>query len=93
MGDVGARVDAALRDLAAEHARLAAAGDDAPRAWALVSHAVAIKSAVGVSMGMPVRSWGSMWPLPASLTILQLRVNARGEIVERHLMCMGAPTE
>lgn len=93
MGDVGARVDAALRDLAAEHARLAAEGDDAPGAWALVSHAVAIKSAVGVSMGMPVRSWGSMWPLPASLTILQLRVTAQGEIVERHLMCMGAPTE
>ena len=92
-GDVGARVDAALVDLAAEHARLAREGDGGDRAWAAVAHAVAIKSAVGVSMGLPADRWGALWPVPASLTMLQLRVTAQGEIVERHLMCMGAPTD
>ena len=93
MGDVGERVDAALVDLAAEHARLSASGDDAPRAWACVSHAVAIKSAVGVSMGMDRSTWGSIWPQPASLTLIQLRVKRDGVIAERHLMCLGAPTD
>lgn len=93
MGDVGERVDAAIVDLAAEHARLSESGDDTPRAWACVSHAVAIKSAVGVSMGMDRRLWGSMWPQPASLTLIQLRVTRDGSIAERHLMCLGAPTD
>jgi broad specificity phosphatase PhoE len=91
-GDVGARLDEALRGLAAEHARLSAAGDDVGRAWSAVAHAVAIKCAVGVSLGIDKRSWGAMWPEPASLTILQLRVSREGDIVERHLMCLGAPT-
>lgn len=90
--DVGRRLDEALRGLAAEHARLSAAGDDVERAWSAVSHAVAIKCAVGVSLGIEKRSWGAMWPEPASLTILQLRVSHEGEIIERHLMCLGAPT-
>lgn len=92
MADVGARLDELLRGLAAEHAALAAAGDDAARAWTAVSHAVAIKSAVGVSLGVDTKSWGSMWPEPASLTILQLRVTPAGDIAERHLLCLGAPT-
>jgi len=92
MADVGARVDEVLRGLGAEHARLSAAGDDAERAWAAVSHAVAIKCAVGISLGVDLRSWGAMWPQPASLTILQLRVTRDGDIAERHLMCLGAPT-
>ncbi len=92
MVQVGVRLDEALRGLAAEHARLSAAGDDGERAWAAVSHAVAIKSAIGVSLGVDSRSWGAMWPQPASLTILQLRVTPEGHIAERHLMCLGAPT-
>lgn len=90
--DVGRRLDEALRGFAAEHARLSAAGDDVERAWSAVAHAVAIKCAVGVSLGVDKRSWGAMWPEPASLTIVQLRVSRQGEIIERHLMCLGAPT-
>jgi broad specificity phosphatase PhoE len=89
---VGERFDAFIRDVAREHADLCAAGDDAPRAWAVASHAVAIKSAVGVSTAMPADHWGSIWPQPASLTILQLRVRQDGEIAERHVLCVGAPT-
>lgn len=91
-GDVGARLDQALRGFAAEHARLSESGDDVERAWSAVAHAVAIKCAVGVSLGVDKRSWGAMWPEPASLTILQLRISSEGDIVERHLMCLGAPT-
>lgn len=93
MGDVGGRLDSALVGLAAEHAALSADGGDTERAWAAVSHAVAIKSAVGVSLGIDERSWGAIWPQPASLTIMQLRVTRDGEIAERHLLCLGAPTE
>ena len=91
--DVGARLDDFLRDSAAEHARLCADGDDVARAWAVASHAVAIKSAVGVSMGMEARHWSGIWPQPASLTLLQLRVSADGDIAERHLLAVGAPTD
>jgi len=90
---VGERIDAALRDLAAEHARLAAAGDNVERSWACVSHAVAIKCALGVSMRMHVGAWGAIWPQPASMTILQLRVTQDGDIAERHILCVGAPTD
>lgn len=92
MADVGARMSALCDDLAAEHARLSTT-DATERTWVLVSHAVAIKSAVGASTGMPVASWGSIWPLPASLTIMQLRVSDQAMIVERHLHCLGAPTD
>jgi probable phosphoglycerate mutase len=90
---VGRRVDGLLRELAAEHGRLCADGHDVPRAYALSSHAVAIKSAVGFSLGIDERQWGSIWPQPASLTIVQLRVSQSGEIAERHLLCLGAPTD
>ncbi|MFV0634917.1 histidine phosphatase family protein [Demequina sp.] len=90
--DVGARFDEFLREVAREHAQLCTDGADEPRAWAVASHAVAIKSAVGVSMGMDVSHWGSIWPSPASVTLLQLRVRSDGEIAERHLLCLGAPT-
>lgn len=92
MSDVGARLDGALRGFAVEHARLSADGADVERAWTAVSHAVAIKSAVAISLGIELRSWGAIWPEPASLTILQLRITAEGDIAERHLMCLGAPT-
>jgi probable phosphoglycerate mutase len=91
--DVGARLDSLLVDLAAEHAALCAAGDDAPRAYALASHAVAIKSAIAVSMKMDASVWGSIWPQPASVSILELRVATNGSIAERHLLCLGQPVE
>lgn len=91
--DVGARGDALMRELAAEHAALCAAGDDAHRAYALASHAVAIKSAIGLSMKMDVTAWGSVWPQPASISILELRVTTAGEIAERHLLCLGDPVD
>jgi probable phosphoglycerate mutase len=91
--EVGERMDALLRELAREHAHKSEGGDDQDRAYVLTSHAVAIKSAIGVSMGVEIRKWASIWPQPASLTILQLRVTAAGEIAERHLLCLGAPVD
>jgi probable phosphoglycerate mutase len=92
-GDVGARVDRLMVDLAAAHARAARDGADEQRTWVAVSHAVAIKCVVGTSMGMPSDRWGAIWPVPASLTMIQLRVSTDGEIVERHLMSVGSPTD
>ena len=91
--DVGARLDSLLVDLAAEHAALCVAGEDVPRSYALASHAVAIKSALGVSMKMDPSVWGSIWPQPASMSILELRVTTSGTIAERHLLCLGQPVE
>lgn len=91
--EVGARFDEFMKEVAAEHARQSAAGNDVPRAWAVATHAVAIKSAVAVSLAMPTSHWGQIWPLPASLTILQLRVRNDGSIAERHIFCVGAPTD
>lgn len=92
-GDVGGRVDGLLADLAVQHAEMAKSGKDEQRTWVAVSHAVAIKCAVGMSMGMPADRWGAIWPVPASLTMLQLRISTTGQIVERHLMCAGSPTD
>lgn len=91
--DVGERFDDFIRDVATDHAHQCAAGQDVARAWAVASHAVAIKSAVAVSLAMPTSHWGQIWPLPASLTMLQLRVRTDGTIAERHVFCVGAPTD
>jgi len=91
--NVGERLDGLLVDLAAQHAQLASSGNDEHRTWVAVSHAVAIKCAVGLSMGMPANRWGAIWPVPASLTMLQLRISTTGQIVERHLMSVGSPTD
>lgn len=91
--DVGERINGLLVDLATQHADAARDDRDEPRTWVAVSHAVAIKCAVGVSMGMPAQRWGAIWPVPASLTMLQFRVSTTGEIVERHLMSVGSPTD
>lgn len=87
--EVGERVDGYARELARVHAEQCLAGDNAHRAYALTSHAVAIKSFVAHSMRMDRAVWGSLWPQPASITIVELRVTAEGEIAERHLLCMG----
>ncbi|MDE0572912.1 histidine phosphatase family protein [Demequina sp. B12] len=89
---VGERMDSFLRDIAAQHAALAADGKDELRTWAVASHAVAIKSAVGVSLGMDASTWGAIWPQPASLTALRLHIANDGQIRERHVLCVGAPT-
>ncbi|WP_084073341.1 histidine phosphatase family protein [Demequina sp. NBRC 110052] len=88
---VGARVDDLVTDLARAHAD-ACAADDAAATLALASHAVVIKAAVGVSLGAAVGAWGRIWPAPASLTVLQLRVTADGEIAQRHVLAVGVPT-
>lgn len=87
--EVGRRIDGLVKDLAREHADRCVAGDDERRAFVLVSHAVAIKSIVGLSMRMDLALWGAGWPRPASTTILELRVTNEGDIDERHLLCMG----
>ena len=90
--DAGARVDGLVRELAREHAARCAEGDDAHRAYVLASHAVAIKSCIGLSTRMDTRAWGSLWPQPASVTIMELRIAKDGEIAERHLLCFGETT-
>lgn len=92
-GDVASRVEELLVAWAHQHARLARETGDVSRTWVAVSHAVAIKCAVGEAMGMPGDRWGAIWPVPASVTMVQLRVSTAGEIVERHLLCMGSPTD
>lgn len=92
-GDVASRIDNLFVDFAYQHAQMARETDDASRTWVAVSHAIAIKCAVGESMGMPGDRWGAIWPVPASITMLQFRISTMGEIVERHLMCAGAPTD
>ncbi|WP_430868959.1 histidine phosphatase family protein [Demequina aurantiaca] len=92
MPDVGRRMESLLVDLAAEHAAKCVDGDEVGRSYAFATHSVAIKSCIGLSMGIDERKWNYIWPSPASLTILQLRVNRTGEIGERHLMCLGAAT-
>ncbi len=91
MSEVGARMTELVEQLAAAHAAECMDGDDRARTIALVSHAVAIKSCVGQALNVDLRQWASIWPSPASLTIMQFRVTASGEIAERHLLCLGAP--
>ncbi|WNM28439.1 histidine phosphatase family protein [Demequina capsici] len=92
LAQVAVRVDGLVADLAAEHARLCVSDGDHGRSIALASHAVAIKSVVGLSLEAPERRWSRLWPSPASLTIVQLRVTTDGTVAERHLLCVGAPT-
>ncbi|WP_062516395.1 histidine phosphatase family protein [Demequina gelatinilytica] len=90
---VGERAFSAVADLARAHASDCMGGRDVPRAVAMVSHAVAIKSTVGVALGMPASHWGAIWPSPASTTILQVRPRKDGSIAETHLLCLGVPVE
>lgn len=88
--DVFGRMGEFLDELAREHAR---EGGNTTKTVVVVSHAVAIKSGVGSVLGFPPHAASRMWPLPASLSIVQLRVTPDGELAEGHLLCMGAPTE
>ena len=90
IADVFARTRSFLDDLAADHAR---SGGAKAQSVVVVSHAVAIKSALGAAMGFPVHAASRMWPLPASLSIVQLRVTPDGTFTEGHVLCIGAPTD
>ncbi|WP_062521020.1 histidine phosphatase family protein [Demequina silvatica] len=90
---VGPRGHAVVEALAREHAAECMGGRDVPRGIALVSHAVAIKSIVGVALGMPAHRWGAIWPSPASTTILQVRAAKDGTIAETHVLAVGIPVE
>jgi len=57
-----------------------------------VSHAVAIKSFVAAVMGFAPGTVARIWPTPASLTLLQLRVTPQGELWDAHLLALGVPT-
>ncbi|WP_062202003.1 histidine phosphatase family protein [Demequina salsinemoris] len=92
LDDVADRLEALLVDLAADHARACVGGRDEARSIALASHAVAIKSIVGRSLEAPPARWSRIWPSPASMTILQVRATRDGDLAERHVLCVGAPT-
>ena len=89
--DVVTRMRAFVEELAAEQARLCAE-EDVPRTIAIVSHSVAIKSVVAAAMQIAPAAVAHMWPTPASLTLLQLRVSPEGELAEGHLLALGVPT-
>lgn len=91
LGDVVARMRVFMADLAAQQAQLCAQ-EDIPRTIAIVSHSVAIKSMVAAAMGIAPASVARMWPTPASITLLQLRVTPEGEMHNNHLLALGVPT-
>ena len=78
-------------ELAAAQAE-ACTTEDVPRTLAIVSHSVAIKSLVAAAMGFEPSAVARVWPTPASLTLLQLRVTPEGEIWDAHLLALGVPT-
>jgi broad specificity phosphatase PhoE/ribonuclease HI len=91
LGDVVARMGEYVRELAAEHAA-ACAIEDVPRSIAVVSHSVAIKSIVAAALDLRSGAVARIWPTPASLTLLQLRIRPDGVVAEGHLLALGVPT-
>ncbi|MCR6713161.1 MAG: bifunctional RNase H/acid phosphatase [Demequina sp.] len=91
LSDVVERMRGFIQDLAAEQARLCA-DDDVPRTIAIVSHSVAIKSLVAAAMGFAPGTVAKIWPTPASLSLVQLRVTPEGEIHDGHLLALGVPS-
>lgn len=77
--DVGARVRDGLDRLLAE-------GVD--RTVVVVAHSITIRAAVGVALGTPSSTWGSVRILPASVTILRM-----WEDGQRELTVLGMPTD
>ena len=90
ISDVVVRGGEFLASLAAAYA-----SDPPARVGAIVvvSHAVAIKALVGAATGIPAGKVSRIWPIPASLTIVQLRVSRAGALAEAHVLCIGAPTD
>jgi len=89
IADVGARTVSWAESAAHWHADTGGAA----RTVAVVSHAVAIKAAVGTLMGMDAAHAARMWPVPASYTMVQLRVTPTGQLAQTHLVCVGAPSD
>jgi ribonuclease H / adenosylcobalamin/alpha-ribazole phosphatase len=89
--DVVSRMREFLIELAAEHAE-ECADEDVPRTIAIVSHSVAIKSLVAAALDLRGGAVARMWPNPASLTLVQLRITPAGELAEGHLLALGVPT-
>lgn len=79
MDDVGDRVRAGL-------AGLLAGGVD--RTVVVVSHSVAIRSAIGVTLGVPSAVWGSVRVAPASLSIVRWWEDGAREVA-----VVGMPTD
>ena len=79
MDDVGDRVRGGLERLLAE-------GTD--RTVVVVSHSVAIRSAVGVTLGVPSAVWGSVRVAPASLSIVRWWPDGAREVA-----VVGMPTD
>jgi len=77
--DVGRRVGAGLQRLVAE-------GVD--RTVVVVSHSVAIRAAIGVTLGAPSSIWASVRVAPASVSILRF-----WEDGEREVAVVGMPTD
>jgi len=71
VADVGARVRAGLDGLQAL---------GGPRTVVVVSHAVAIRAAIGVCMGAQPGSWSQLRVAPASASIVRLYTDRRDEI-------------
>lgn len=79
MDDVGDRVRAGLE-------RLLAGGVD--RTVVVVSHSVAIRSAIGVTLGVQSAAWGSVRVAPASVSIVQWWEDGAREVA-----VVGMPTD
>ncbi len=79
MDDVGDRVRAGLEGLLA---------GGADRTVVVVSHSVAIRSAIGVTLGVPSAVWGSVRVAPASLSIVRWWADGAREVA-----VVGMPTD
>jgi len=91
LNDVVERMGVFITELAAEHAT-ACEIDDVPRTIAIVSHSVAIKSIVAAAMNLTPGIVARVWPVPASLSIVQLQFTSTGQIEAGHLLALGVPT-
>lgn len=79
-----------LDEAARNHAR---DGGTKPVTVAVATHAVAMKAIVGEALGIEPAAAARMWPVPASISIIQLRVTPDGALAEGHLLCMGMPSD
>lgn len=78
IADVGVRLRAGLDSLR----------EGGPRTVVVVSHAVAIRAALGVTMGADPGTWSQLRVAPASVSIVRLFADRRDEIA-----VAGAPSE
>lgn len=93
IAQVGERAFAVVEQCAREHAAACMDGSDIPRGLVLVSHAVVIKSILGLALGAAPERWGAIWPSPASMSLVQARVRNDGTLSELHLLAVGIPVD